>query len=357
MRLLLIAALTMLMTPASAKRNRLPSPVSASCTSMVKSGIAANSSNVYLRSAFDTDPSTYLGRFVPTDTQNIDESMARQTRCSEFITWRRIDGGGVTYDHIFNAGTQAAANVGVPLVGGGGASASASTMIRVQYTLTDKMVAEISDPAGFEDCCRENSDSCTELFIGEFIGGTGQISCGLGQAADFNLDILSSGVVTDISAAHGSLWRSSTTFTNPVYFAFRTTEGGGVDAGCGDWTTAAPTSSAGEYFVGVSGNSTPVYDEQDARNAALENARGQVYTWALQETRDASSSRTLAADGTVTAEEMSANSSFSGVIGQLKDRNWCVQEEPTPNGPMYKAYVLTFLNQEQVEMVKEAMKP
>lgn len=351
-----LGAVMLLSLPAEAKRDRLLNPMTAACTNMMESGIANNNSNVYMRAAFDADPSTYLGRFVPTDTLNIDESMARQTRCSEFITWRHIDGGGVTYDHVYNAGSQAAANVGAPLASASG-TASQSAMVRVQYTLTDKMVAEISDPAGFEDCCRENSDSCTELFIGEFIGGTGEISCGLGQAADFDTDVFASGVMTDLSMKHGAIWRSATTFPNPVYFAFRTTEGGGVDAGCGDWITAAPTSSAGEYFVGISDNANPVYNEQDARSSALENARTQVYSWALQETRDASSTETLEADGTVTVEQMNANSSFSGVIGQLKDRNWCVQEEPTPNGPMYKVYVLTFLNQEQVEMVKDAMQP
>jgi hypothetical protein len=343
-------------SPADAKRGRrgLMSPISASCTSMVSEGLAPNTGNVYLRSAFDTDPSSYLGRFVPSGTASIDESMARQSRCSEFISWKHIDGGGVTYDHVYQASTEAAASVGVPLVGGGGASAGQNAMVRVQYTLTDKMVAEISDPAAFEDCCRENSASCTELFIGEFIGGTGAIHCGLGQSAAFDLDVLASGVVTDISIAHGAVWRSSTTFTNPVYFAFRTTDGGRIKPGCGDWITAAPTSSAGEYFVGVSGSSQPIYDEQASRASAMDSARSQVYSWALQETA-ASSSRTTNTNGAATVEEMAANSSFSGVVGQLKDRNWCVQEEPSGNGTIYKSYVLMFLNSDQVEMVKGAM--
>lgn len=356
MRMIPIVLSLLLASPADAGRKKKKAdPMAATCSTMTEAGIAANTGNVFLRSAFDTDPSMYLGRFVPTDTADIDESMARKTRCSEFITWRHIDGGGVTYDHVYNAGTQAAANVGVSMLGAS-ASASQTAMVRVNYTLTDKMVAEVSDPAAFEDCCRENSDSCTELFIGEFIGGTGQISCGLGRAADFDTDILASGLVADISISHGALWRSSTTFTQPVYFAFRTTEGGSSAAGCGDWITAAPTSSAGEYFVGLSGSTSPIYDEQAARASALDNARAQVYSWALQETSDAASSMTRSADQ-ITSEEMSANSSFSGVIGQLKDRNWCVQEEASPSGPMYKVYVLSFLNQEQVRMVKEAMKP
>lgn len=353
MRMFSVAMLLLAVSPADARKRKLQDPLTASCSSMAASGLGANSSNVYLRSAFDTDPSTYLGRFVPVGTDNVDESMARKTRCSEFISWRHVDGGGVSYDHIYTAGTQAAANVGVPMVGGGSASASQTAQVRVKYTLTDKMVAEVSDPAAFEDCCRENSDSCTDLFIGEFIGGTGEISCGLGQAADFNTDILASGVVADVSIAHGALWRSSTSFSQPVYFAFRTTDGGRLGAGCGDWITAAPTSSAGEYFVGVSADQ-PFYDnEQQARASALENARAQVYSWALQET-SASSSRTV---DQVTVEEMTANSSFSGVIGQLKDRNWCVQPTPTGSGTVNKVYVLTFLNAEQVEMVKDAMRP
>ncbi|MEL6348393.1 MAG: hypothetical protein AAFV53_35125 [Myxococcota bacterium] len=338
---------------AKKKRNRgKKDPLAATCVGNVDNALATNSSNVYLRSAFDTDPSSYLGRFVPDNAASIDESMARRTRCSAFITTREVDGGGVTYDHVYQASSQAAMNIGIPGIAGASGAGGSDATVRVSYTLTKKLIAEVSDPAGFEDCCRENSDSCDKLFIGEFIAGTGAIHCGVGKAADFDLSSIGGGVAGDMSVKHGALWRSATTFTQPVYFAFRTTAAGTRDA-CGDWINQAPTSADGLYFVGVS---DPVDSESTARDDAMKSARKQVYAWALQQTSQSDSTTTRSANS-VTIEEMERNTAFSGTIGQLKDRNWCVREEATGVGVRYKTYVLTFLNNDQVDMVKGAMAP
>src|SRR5690606_28233425 len=56
--------------------------------------------NTFLRNAFDTDPSFYIGRFVPRDSGTIDESSAMQLTCSQHVSYRKVDGGGVIYDEV-----------------------------------------------------------------------------------------------------------------------------------------------------------------------------------------------------------------------------------------------------------------
>ena len=56
----------------------------------------APSANVHLRNSFDTDPSAYLGRFVKDSAKGVyDESSTMSLACSEHVTYRRINGGGV----------------------------------------------------------------------------------------------------------------------------------------------------------------------------------------------------------------------------------------------------------------------
>ncbi len=45
-------------------------------------------SNVHLRNSFDTDPSVYLGRFVPRDATDLDEGTAMPLTCSQFVKYR-----------------------------------------------------------------------------------------------------------------------------------------------------------------------------------------------------------------------------------------------------------------------------
>ena len=81
--------------------------------------------NFYLRAAFDTDPSVYLGRFMPDGEGAPDEAMARKTACSQHLSVREVGGGGVEYDEIFESSRGVALGLGVPgtdlkLGGGGG---------------------------------------------------------------------------------------------------------------------------------------------------------------------------------------------------------------------------------------------
>ena len=73
-------------------------------------------SNVHLRSAMDADPSVYLGRFVSDDApaSSIDEAMAAKLACSTHFTVRKVDAGGVEFDHVYQASSQAFAGLNIP---------------------------------------------------------------------------------------------------------------------------------------------------------------------------------------------------------------------------------------------------
>jgi hypothetical protein len=44
---------------------------------------------------FDTDPSGYIGRFVPRGSLEVDETSAMPLMCSQYVSHRFVDGGGV----------------------------------------------------------------------------------------------------------------------------------------------------------------------------------------------------------------------------------------------------------------------
>ena len=52
-------------------------------------------SNFYIRTSFDKDPSMYLGRFILDGSSLTDETIARKSQCTEFISIRYIDAGNV----------------------------------------------------------------------------------------------------------------------------------------------------------------------------------------------------------------------------------------------------------------------
>ena len=55
---------------------------------------------VFLRSAYDMDPTAYLGRFIKagTPTDQLDESSTFVTECSAFVKPKVVDAGEVFYD-------------------------------------------------------------------------------------------------------------------------------------------------------------------------------------------------------------------------------------------------------------------
>jgi hypothetical protein len=309
--------------------------------------------NLFLRNAFDADPSVYIGRFVPAGLQVVDESGAMQLGCSRYVTYRKISGGGVTYDEFFNASAEAAVRVGVPLVASVGADASRGNTVRVKYALTEKMVAEISDPVAFESCCKQAPDQCTDRYIGEFLAGTGSVYYAYGHDVGGKGDgVTPQGATIGVEVKNGVEWTRSIEFPQPVYFAFKTTSNqwkpDGAVAGCGAWTDGPPKSSQGRYFVGIS---KPLPTEQEARGTALRDGREQVVRYVAEgiETGSVSHSVTTGSTRALTTQledEALLQSTASGVAKLVKDEAWCVQPTATPGGDVYVAKVLMFLPKE-----------
>jgi hypothetical protein len=318
------------------------------------------SSDIYLRSAFDTDPTTYIGRFLPDGV--VDESSGVRTRCSEHIGYRSVGGAGVQYDEIFSASTQAAVRVGIPEILGVGLGGGGGRVVRIQYALDNKLVAEIEDPAAFEACCQAAPDQCTSRYVSEFFEGTGAVYYAVGAEGSAEISTVAEAVTGGLEVSHGVAWQRSIEFPEPVYFAMKTTHNpyvgaAPVAAGCGDWVDQPPRSSMGSYFVGLS---DPLPSERAAREAALLDARVQVVRW-VEQTVSASSSTTTSTTGelgslSVSLEQAGAVEAASGGVASLvKDQGWCVKALPTPTGYVHVAYVLAYLPNVDAEAAQDAV--
>jgi hypothetical protein len=239
---------------------------------------SAPMSNVFLRNSFDTDPSIYLGRFVPRDATDLDEGTAMPLTCSQHVKYRFIEGGGVKVTENFSVSSEIAARIGVPMVADAKGSASRNREVRVEYTLTGKMVADIVDPAAFEQCCEGNPDQCTDRFIGEFLQGTGTV-----YREDSSAVALSgsgtnptNGVNGDGGASRTKAWTQAIEFPNPVYFAFKVTKtpNNRTTSSCGPWVDTPPVEDGFVFFVGTS---RELKTERTARERALWDARFKAY--------------------------------------------------------------------------------
>ena len=125
--------------------------------------------NVHLRTSFDTDPSAHLGRFLPDELSELDESSGMTLACSEHVSWRFIDGGGVQTTEVLHTSSGTRARLGAAGMVEGTGGVDQTRAVRVSYTLTGKMVSVIEDPAAFAACCKAQPDQCTNRMVGEFI--------------------------------------------------------------------------------------------------------------------------------------------------------------------------------------------
>lgn len=331
--------------------------------------VSTGRANFFLRNAFDTDPSPYLGRFVPDGTSPgaIDDASAMQTSCSQHISYTKVGGGGVQYDEYFNASTIVSANLGLPLLSAAGIDIGADvghgsgSIVRVRYTMNSKMVATIDDPDAFAECCEDGPGKCTGLFLGEFLEGSGEVLHFTSSGTNVRAGVGVRGVELGADVKDGVTWQRAISFPNPVYFAFKTTT---VPADlvqtfddCGDWTTRVPESNRGMYFVGLS----EVQDsERLARDQARRDARVQVVQY-LGEVIQTGSVETRSTSGSAANlsssldQEDIVQAASTGIAELVKDRSWCIEEHPTPGGVKYSAKVLAFLPQSEEEGAVEAM--
>ena len=313
--------------------------------------------NFYLRTtSFDADPSTYLGRFISDDLADarVDESNAQHTPCSRFFRVERLPGGGVEYDEYFTTASEARAGAVSPAAAAGavaaraGATDKTASVARVQYTLTDKWVVELSDPEAYGRCCDESDNNCTERVIGEFLGGTGAVfeadmaatTAGLGAPG-----------LVGVEFRDGIAWRRSVRFAQPVFFAFKLTLGRVVSAAATrDWCERPPRVAHGRYFCGVS-DWKP--SEQDARGGALRDARRQVIAYlGDQIVQSTEIRRSLAERAGRLESALSDTSQFEhisrGVARFVKDEEWRVDNEQGPHKMHHKARVLAFIGNDQI---------
>jgi len=278
--------------------------------------------NIYLRNSFDTDPSDHLGRFLPDALSELDESSGMTLACSEHVSWRFIDGGGVQTTEVLHTSSSTRARLGAS----GGAEATAGVeqtrAVRVSYTLTGKMVSIIEDPSAFAACCRSQPDQCSSRMVGEFIQGTGSVDIEIARGRDVEVSgfALGGSPSGGVSVSHGVAWRRAVEFPRPVYFAFKATptpyEQGAVRT-CSGWADPLPESAEGLYLRATSG---PAWTEQGARQRA----------------RTALSEQAHAVTG-ITEDT-------DGVNPGIHEQDWCVEQFEHGGSIRFSAHVLGYMS-------------
>ncbi len=318
-------------------------------------------SNVHLRSAMDADPSVYLGRFVSDDApaSSIDEAMAAKLACSTHFTVRKVDAGGVEFDHVYQASSQAFAGLNIPQSVPITASArgESTQVVRVRYELTDKWVADLADPAAYAECCRRQPDQCSGRVVGEFLGGVGTIYYAASSSAEGGLSVKVAGV----EVKDGVAWKQATAFgkRKPVFFAFKLTSTANAPAAAAnnDWDVRPPVSPTGRYFVGVS---DWIGSERVAREQALADARGQVVRFLGERiSEDVKLRETIGGDVSkltaTLASKKSGSRASEGVARFVKDERWKPESTQGPDGMRYRAKVLAFIANAEIQAAAAAL--
>jgi hypothetical protein len=285
-----------------------------------------SSSSIWLRNTYDTDPSIYVGRFVPVGATELDESNTMVLACSKHITTRFIEGGNVEYSEEMQVSTEVAIKLGIPVVASGSGAYEQRRTARASYTMTGKMVAEITDPEAFAACCKAQPDQCTDRFIGEFIQGTGKLEHQASRDIDLQGEGTNpqTGIKGEGGVARSAEYQRAAEFPEPVYFAFKINPTpytqGAVDT-CPDWASQPPPAEDGIYVVGSAENAKT---ESAARKAALDNAGGLAYQ-------------------------------SSGVSVPVRPDSWCVtSKKVNKRGKLrYAARVLAFISADEIAAARE----
>ena len=309
--------------------------------------VPAAKPGMFLRVGFDDDPSDMIGRFLPDGLGpgEIDESQGMQTRCSQFITYKEVRAGG-TYQEYFNASRGLKASLGVSGIGGASGGFGDDASLRVKYTLHKKMRAVVDDAAALDRCCTAAPGQCTELFLGEFLYGTGLIYQAVGAQDDFEAGASGKGVSAEIEYQDQVAWKRMTSFED-VYFAFKTQRHVAADRGlCDeDWVSETPTSLDGTYFVGVS---APSPAEGLAREAAEDDGRRGVLRYLGQFLSSASAGLDSVLEGHL--EDVRTRTAMTeGITSRVQAKCWDVEKTGTAAGNRYVARVLVFLPKTQEE--------
>jgi hypothetical protein len=312
--------------------------------------------SLYLRVTPDADASALVGAFLPDEVGegDVDEAQAMRTRCSRFITPRRIPASG-EFRELTSASSSAAGKVGVKSIARIDLGGSQSQALLVTYALHEKMQSEV-DEDGLAQCCAAAPDQCTRRYISGAVMADGSYFAATAHAASNGVDAATVLQKVNIDASvlyqDDLKWERQAAFKRQ-YFAFslqRTLSTSGVAArpAVADdcrWANEVPTSLDGNYFVGVS---NPMTTEKVAREDAMRDARDQVVRYLgefLSETSaTAQATKGKAEDLTVLINDDKTKASIAqGVARFVKDQRWCgPKEEATPSGVKNTMKVLAF---------------
>ncbi len=324
------------------------------------------SRNIHLRAAFDDNPAIYVGRFVPADAKaDLDENRAAQTVCSKHFKITEV-GVNQAMDELVYASSQASAAVGVVTPGAivsGKADRSTGGLVRVHYTITKKIQVQ-SDPEALSACCTKEPGACTNLVIGEFLRGTGEIYTTTETTRSAGGDVTIPPVAASASYNDASKWKKVQSF-NDTYFAFIPVATGPVNAGAQAAANAKteqlekscafcsdlPKSDTGLYFCGVS---APSPQENTGRSSAMDDARTQMVRYLGESIETKSSSMSTTAKGLV-KDERFTTSVAKGVASRVQQQKVCVERENSPERlSVYK--ILTFVpNDALAEAAQKAL--
>lgn len=321
--------------------------------------LAGPREGVYLRAAFDDDPSMFIGRFLASGVEGdqVDENRAVQTQCSRYIKYREVRAAG-TFDEYYNSSTSVKASLGMdsrmPTAPTGSASVDnqRGSTFRVQYELNRRLVSYIEDHEGFTRCCESAVGACSGFYIGEFWAGTGTLYQNTGQSTDVGVEASGGpdlgGVLYeaggDLEVADGWVWRRGMTFDD-LYFAFRIMD---VEVGGCSWTERPPRSDSGQYFVGIS---PPAATQDMARTFAMRNARTQVVQY-LGEAIVAESLSRASIEGYLEDEVVIATAA-EGIAQRVRDDRYCDEIEETPDGIRYISRVLAYVSNENIDAAQQ----
>jgi hypothetical protein len=328
-----------------------PSP--AAPTSSAVQGVAP-SRNIHLRAAFDDNPTIYVGRFVPGDVKGpeLDENRAAQTVCSKHFKVNEV-GASQELDELVYASSQASGAVGLAAagaVGGARGDRQSGGVLRVHYKITKKFQVQ-AEPEGLAACCSKNPGACTNLVVGEFLRGSGEIYATANEERNASGELGVPPVAAKASYSDTSQWRKVQSFQD-TYFAFLPVATGDVNVdakrqaaqaaeqsekSC-EFCNKLPQSDMGLYFCGVS---SPSPEEAAGRDNAMQNARTQVVRWLGERLETSSKSLSTTAKGLVTDERFTT-AVAKGVASRVKDEKYCSEKENSPeHRTVYR--VLTFV--------------
>jgi hypothetical protein len=320
-----------------------------------KSTVLSTKPSIYLRVTPDGDASEIIGAFIPDEVLegDVDESMAVRTRCSKFITAKRVPASG-QYQEVAAASSGASARLGVKSLAKVELGGQSSEALLVRYQLIEKMQADV-DEDNLQRCCETAPDQCSKRYIsgalmadGNYYAATAFGSNGTADAEALRVAELP--VDANVVYESEMKWERKVNFKRQ-YFAFNVRRGlaGGLGAtGVADdcsWTKKIPSDLDGSYFVGVS---NPMLSEKEARTDALRDAKEQVIRYLGEYLAEGSLTVTKTVGNTADLQTLMDDtrvkeSMSGGVARAVKDRNWCgPEEQASPSGMRQVMKVLAY---------------